>query len=153
MIPSRYPQDLGERLALVEASLGSALSASRVFLPGQLRPITDFNDADLLRSVVQTAPTSEGDYLDAAAPESVAKNGILQLLVVGQLRVAENADRRNLQAAELALVEELKAWTRSPPAGVRLRLSRVDFSQLADFPHGWIVATVSVGPQRQNVKP
>lgn len=148
MIPGPFIDDLDQRMAALGAGLVAAMPNRHVHID-TLRAYTDYPDEQLATGVVHLVQDAEQDYSNALGME--AKLGTLRLMLTGQLRVAEDADRASLASAERALAAEIKTWCRSGVTGLRLRLERIQFSRCASFPYGWVVAYVAAGPQRDNV--
>ena len=135
---------MDDRLDAVEASLASALS-TRV-ISRALKHYTDQTDDDLTAGVVTIVSAGEGDYNKGLG--MVAREGTQRILLIGHLSVAETTGGKDIEAAELDLIEEIKAWVRQPITGMSLRLDNVQHSRQLEHPYGWLVAYIDIGPPR-----
>lgn len=150
MIPGPFIDDLDQRMAALGAALVAAMPDRHVFVD-TLQPFTDYSDAQLTTGVVQLVQDREQDYHNGIGMEG--RLGTLRTLVYARLRVADNAERATLAAAERELAAAVKTWCRTGVTGLRLRLESIQFSRGLDFPYGWLAAYVAAGPQRDNVTP
>lgn len=112
---------------------------TRSFLPLALRP-----QEQLLQGVLTLINRGEKGYANYSGRE--AQLGKLDVLLIGQLRLAGDPTGLQVEQAELALAEEVKAFLRAPlPAGVRECLAS-GFAQSGQLetPGGWIVFDMEV---------
>lgn len=126
------------RVAAVADSIAAALTAravTRDFLDLGQAP-----DAELVAGRVTVLAMGEGECEEDVAGTDVT--GWLSLLVLGQLRVAENTTPRAVEQAENALAEELKAWAVGTALAVRLKGFRQ--SGQLEHPYGWIAMEMEV---------
>ena len=126
------------RVAAVAASIDTALAArvvTRDFLD-----LGQASDADLLAGRVTVLAMGEGEYEEDVAGTDVT--GWLSLLVIGQIRVAEDTTPLAVEQAENALAEELKAWAVGTSLAVRLKGFRQ--SGQLEHPYGWIAMEMEV---------
>jgi len=138
---SRMDDRLAAFRAAIEA-IGSPLAA-RVHKPNLVH-YTEHSDVDLTTGVIISVSAGEGDYYQA--PGMIAKEGTHKVLLIGHCRVAETANPADIEALELDMIEEVKAFLRLPIAGMSLRLDRVEHSRQLEFPYGWFVAFVDLLP-------
>lgn len=137
---------MDDRLDAIAAALTTALS-TRV-IKRSLVHYTDHADADLAAGVVTLLSAGEGGYSNGLG--MTAKEGTHKLLLIGHLQLAESADGEAIEAAEIDLIEEIKAFVRSGVTGTSLRLENVIHSRQLERPYGWIVAYIDAGPPRRN---
>jgi hypothetical protein len=126
----------------VEA-LNALVEGLQAACPGRVvgrsfRPMAQIPDEELLQGVLTVTLRGEFDWANYRGRE--AQLGTLQVILLGQLRVAENADRVTVEDAELAMANEIKAFLGSPlPSPVRSCLAP-GYSQSGqmDYPYGWL---------------
>lgn len=135
---------MDDRLDALQAALAAALPA-RV-IKRSLLHYTDHEPAELAAGVVTIVSGGEGDYNKGLG--MVAREGVQRVILVGHVQVAEGAAGAVVEAAEIDLIEELKAWARAPIAGMSLRLDSVQQSRQLENPYGWLVAYLDIGPPR-----
>lgn len=126
------------RVAAVVAALQAAL-AGRV-VTRDFRDLGVVPDADLLAGRVCVLGLGEGEYEETIDGADVT--GWLSLLVIGQLRVAEDAAPSAVEQAENALAQEIKAWAVGTALAVRLKGFRQ--SGQLEHPYGWIAMDMEV---------
>lgn len=141
--------DTAARLAAFEASLVTALP-TRVVEPG-FTPAALRSADDLTAGVVNVVVASEQDY--GRGFGSTAINQTTEVLLICHLQVDELANCASRSAlttavrtAELALLAEIKAFCRTPIAGLEVLLQSVELSRQLEAPFGWLVATVEMRP-------
>ena len=135
---------MDDRLDALEASLAAALPTRTI--KRSLMHYTDHTDTELAAGVVMLVSGGEGDYNKGLG--MVAREGVQRVLLVGHLKVAEDAAGAVVEAAELDLIEEIKAWARTNVPGMSLRLDSVQHSRQIENPYGWLVAYLDAGPPR-----
>jgi len=136
---------MDDRLDAIETSLIQVLQ-TRV-ISRDLKHYTEQTDADLTAGVVTIVSSGEKDYSKDLG--MAARDGTQSVLLVGHLRIAEGMGGKAVEAAELDLIEEIKAWMRAGVTGMSLHLNNVQHSRQLDNPYGWIVAYVDAGPPSQ----
>lgn len=137
---------MDDRLDAVAASLAIALP-TRV-IKRSLLHYTDHSPVDLAAGVVTLLSAGEGNYSKGLG--MVAREGVQQMILIGHLKLAESAAGVDVEAAEIDLIEEIKAWARNRIAGLSLRLDSVQHSRQLEKPYGWVVAFLDVGPPSAN---
>lgn len=148
MLPSVI-EDTAERVAAFEAALAAALS-TRVVAPG-FAPSSLRTAEELAAGVVNVTLRDEGDYGQGRG--TTARGATTRLDLICHLQVASpaNCSRSALasavRAAELSLLEEVKAFCRSRPIpGIEVLLTEAAFSQQLEAPLGWAVITIELKP-------
>ncbi len=132
------------------ANLRNALkSAMQIAMPTRIvtRDFKDFADreqADLEAGVVSIIGNGEKDY--APILSRAAELGTVPFVVVGQVKLAEDAAPSAVEDAEDLLAEELKAFCRAPGDDLLGGISFLGFRQSGqmDAPYGWIAADIEV---------
>ncbi len=135
---------IDDRLDAIEAALRSALP--RRIVTRSLKHYDEHSPADLRTGVVTLVSAGESQYDGRLGME--ATRGTLRILLVGHLKVEEESGGVAIEAAELDLVEDIKAFVRGGVTGMSLRLDNVQHSRQLEHPYGWLVAYVDVGPGR-----
>lgn len=135
---------MDDRLDALAAALAAALPTRTV--KRSLLHYTEHSAAELAAGVVTLVSAGEGDYNKGLG--MVAREGVQRVVLIGHLKVAEGAPGATVEAAELDLIEELKAWARLPSPGMSLRLDSVQHSRQLENPYGWVVAYLDIGPPR-----
>lgn len=117
-------QDVADGLAAAYP----ARIVTRDFVDPMQRP-----DADVTTGLF-TVLTLGADELDAV----LEQRGQARLLIVGQVKVAEDTDPHLVEDAELQLFHELREFAEAPGAGLcPFYLQNVAFSAQLDHPYGW----------------
>lgn len=129
-------------LEALRVGLAAALPSrlvTRSFLPHARR-----SQDDLVKGVVTLINKGEGDYPKTMGRE--AQLGTLDVLLIGQLMVAGDPSGLQVEQAELALAEEIKAFMRGTmPAGVRdCTVNSFAQSGQLEVPCGWVVFELEV---------
>lgn len=141
MIPQQTDH-IGQRKQALMTAMEEAM-ATRVIV-GQLKNFQEYSDEDLAKGVVQVISDAETGYSEE--PGMTAREGTLSVIVVGHLRVAENTEPAAIEAAETALIEELKAFVRAGVAGATVLLDEARGSRQTEHPYGWIFARLRLAP-------
>lgn len=133
--------ELTDLMAALHAQLTTAMPTRVVS-----RDFVDFSqrkEADLLAGVVTVIAQGEREYSDVIG--RAAQGGTLGVILVGQVKVAENAAPSAVEDAEFALVGELKAFCLAvaPPLGALVLRSFRQSGQL-EHPYGWIAAEMEM---------
>jgi hypothetical protein len=114
------------------------------------RHYTEHEETDLEKGVVMLVSDGEGDYKPTRAASAAAKEGVHSFLVIGHLKADDDAEPQATEAAELDLIEEIKAFARIPIPGLSLRLTRTQHSRQMEHPYGWVVAFLEARPPVEN---
>lgn len=138
---------MDERLDAIETALVAELSTRTI--KRDLLTFTDHTDAEIDAGVVTIVSAGEKDYNNGLGME--AKEGAHQVLLIGHLRVAEGTTGKDIEAVELDLAEEIKAFVRTGVADMSLKLNSIQHSRQLDHPYGWLVANIDAGPPRANI--
>lgn len=140
---------MDDRMDAIAQSLSGALSTR--IIKRSLLPYTDHSAQEIAAGVVTVISAGEGNYNKGLG--LVARDGHQSVLLIGHLKLAEGEPGQAIEAAELDLIEEIKAWVRAPGIeGLSLRLDHVQHSRQLDNPFGWIVAALEAGPPRSTVR-
>lgn len=143
MLPQRLDR-IDDKLDALQTALIAALPPGRIVDIGFV-PYTDREIAELSAGVVNIVAAGEGDYHNGLG--MAAKEGTLQVLLIGHLQVAETGTRAALQQVEIDLAEEIKSFVRTGGvAGMTVLLDRIEQSRLLEHPYGWVVAFLELGP-------
>lgn len=109
------------------------------------RDLKDFGDrarADLLKGIFSIVSLGEDGFADYMGRE--ADLGTVNLIIVGQIELAESAAPSAIEDAEFSMIEDLKDFCRGalaiPITGLYLKRWRQ--SGQLDAPYGWISAEV-----------
>lgn len=128
--------ELSDRMELLKTSLATA-APSRIVT----RSLKDFGgrkQAELeagIYTIISRRESEYSNYLGRMA--SFGKKG---LLILGQVKVAENSEPVDSEDAEGVMIDEIKAFVRDLPAGLGdMTLERVTQSAQLDHPYGWVV--------------
>ncbi len=94
--------------------------------------------ADLLAGVLTLVSSGEGNYQNLNG--RLGLDAIARAALIGQIKVAENAESLAIEQAELTLFEEVLNALRTGPDALRC-LDLKDFRQSAqlEHPYGWFV--------------
>lgn len=71
---------------------------------------------------------------------------MLDLIVVGQIELFENASGEEVEEAELAMAREVKTLVQRQLRGPLMRITRVDHSAQLEAPYGWVSLAIECGP-------
>lgn len=127
--------ELGERMALILSSFAATVPA-RV-TTRDLKPFEQRSDAELVAGIYTLVSVGEGDYANYNGREM--QDGRQRMLLIGQIKVAENATPSAVEDAEFALRDEVKAFVRALPAPLcTLLVTGFRQSAQAEHPYGWI---------------
>jgi hypothetical protein len=142
---------MDDRLAAFRAAIVAAGSplAARVHKPN-LMHYTAHSEAELTQGVIISVSAGEGNY-HQASEGMIAKEGTHRVLLIGHCRVAETATPSAIEALEINMIEEVKAFLRLPIPGMSLNLESVEHSRQLELPYGWFVAFIELLPPRTNV--
>ena len=108
------------------------------------RPLAQCKAADLVTGILTLVNRGERNYANYLGRE--AQLGTLDVLLIGQLKVADTAAPLAIEQAELALAEEVKGFLQAPaPAGVTECLAQ-SFAQSGQLetPFGWVIFELEV---------
>lgn len=127
--------EIGDRLNLIKTTLAAALPTRIV-----TRDLLDFaarQHSELQAGIYTLVSKSEGGYQNLNG--RAAMDGAQRMFLAGQLVLTEAALPSEVEDAELAMVDEIKAFLRAlPPALCRLQMTGYRQSQQMDVPYGWI---------------
>jgi hypothetical protein len=126
---------LAEKMAAIVAALGTACPTRTV--TRDMKDFADRSSSELTAGVLTLVSLGEGGYRNYNGRE--AMDGRHRMLLVGQVAVSEVSDPSDVEDAEFALVEEVKAFVRALPPGL-CSLSMTGFRQSgqAEAPYGWV---------------
>ncbi|WP_374349633.1 hypothetical protein [Chitinimonas sp.] len=123
------------RLEALKSALASALPARRV-----TRAWCDSNlrtHSELSAGIYTLIARRESEYADYPGRE--AQLGTLELALIGQIQLAEKASGLDVERAELAMLDEIKAFVGNLPAGLgNLALREAQQSGQIEAPYGWV---------------
>ncbi len=139
---------MDDRMDAVAASLTAALTTRHV-KRSWLKNYDEHTPQELADGVVMLISAGEGQYKDG--PGMTALEGQHRMILVCHLKVSETSQPQDVEAAELDLIEEIKAWARVGVAGVGLSVVRVEHSRQLEHPYGWAVVYLDAGPPDSNL--
>ncbi len=128
--------ELSVRMVAIRDALAAQLPA-RVVTRRWL-PLSSRREEDLAAGIYTVVSQGESDYPNFNGFE--ARDGKHRILVVGQLKLAESAAPEDIEDAEFAMVEEVKAFVRALPEALCCLLLR-GFTQSGQLeaPYGWVL--------------
>lgn len=132
---------LDTRLDAIAASLTAALPDRIV--SRTLKHLSAQAASDLDRGIVMLVSAGEGDFVGPAGQP--AFEGVQHIMLVVHLKVAEGSPASDVEAAELSLIEEIKAWMRTGIEGLWLAPTRIEHSRQLEAPYGWAVIFADAG--------
>lgn len=101
-------------------------------------------EADLLAGVLTVVANRERGYANYRGRE--ADLGKLAVLVVGQLKLPEDALPSEVEDAEFAFAEEVKAFLQATLPVQAVDLLETRFSGQLEAPYGWFAMEMEVWP-------
>ncbi|MDD3675804.1 hypothetical protein [Thauera propionica] len=129
----------GELKAVMEA-LGASLAASCPgrFVSRDFLPLGQRTADELEAGILAVAALGESGFANYRGRE--ADLGTLRVVIVGQIKVADESPPHVLEDAEFAFAEQVKAWLGMPMlAPVRQCLARsYRQSGQLEHPYGWV---------------
>lgn len=129
-------------MSVIGTILNSAKAALATAAPARVitRSYQDFAERD-------QADLTAGVYtlMNKGQTEMVRYQDHLQVLLVGQVLVAEDAAGETLEEAELAMVDEVRRFTEGAQ-GARITITGWRQSQQLERPYGWVAFDLDVGP-------
>ncbi len=139
--------ELSVRLNAIVAALAAMYPlrvATREYLDFALRA-----EADLLKGVYTLVSEGEDGYTNVAGYN--AQDGVQHLMLYGQLALAPAANEEPtgvaIEDAELAMVDEVKAFCRGLPESLcQINLVAFRQSQQLEKPYGWIACVLEYRP-------
>lgn len=140
-------EHIGERLAAIEAGLKAALPQRTI--KRALLHFSEHSAAELKRGVLMVVGDIEQGYRNS--PGLISKDGVLSVLLIAHLQVGDAASKLELETAEIALAEEIKAFCRSGVAGLTLKPKSLQLSRQLAHPQGFVVAQIEAWPLNSNV--
>lgn len=140
---------LSEKLAALEASLKQGLPGRHI-LRG-CEPVADRTAQEVNDGVINLVLDREHSY--AKGRGRVAQEGTLDVMLIGYVTVDETtAIKADLQDAEAAMGEQLKDWVRNTGIdGFDVELDHIQLSRQLEFPYGWVIVALKLGPPQTNV--
>jgi len=105
--------------------------------------------ADLKKGVLMLVSNGEGQY--SKNPGMIAKNGLHEFILIGHLKVDDQAKPAEVEAAELDMAENVKSFIRSGVKGMELYLDDIQNSWQQEFPYGWIIVRLTAGSPGQTI--
>ncbi len=133
---------LDDRRDAVEAALTTALPG-RV-IAKELKHYSQHTNADLQKGVLAMITDAEDRY--SSSPGMVGREGVHRFTLVGHVRPSASAGPREVENAELAMIEDVKAFVRTSVPGLVLRMVRARTSRQAVAPYGFIVCEIEAWP-------
>lgn len=124
----------------VKTSLAAALPA-RVVRRGLVDP-AQADRADLLAGLVCVVARGGGRFANYMGREG--QLGTLQVGLVGFLLVEEDTEPQAIEAAELALLDDLLLWTRYPNGVGSALPQEWRQSEQLEHPYGWLLLGLEV---------
>ena len=101
------------------------------------RDLLDFGQRDCTAGVYTLVSNGEGGYQNLNGRE--AMDGTQRILLVGQIQLGEDVAPSAIEDAELAMVDEIKAFLRARPSTiVQWYMTGCRQSQQMDAPFGWV---------------
>lgn len=126
--------ELADRMSAIATGLAAACPARVV-----TRHYADFakrKPADLDKGILTLVSLGEDGYQNLRG--RAAQDGRHNMILLAQIKLAEKSTGDQVEAAEFALVEEVKAFLRELPAGLAcLEMTGFRQSGQQDAPFGW----------------
>lgn len=138
---------MDDRMDAIHAALVAALP-TRVVKRSYFRHFSEHEEAELAAGVVMLISAGEGEY--ARGRGMIAREGTHKFLLIGHLKADDDSAPRDIEEAELDLIEEIKAFVRVPAPGLSLYLAQAQHSRQLEHPYGWVVAYLEAGAPSQN---
>jgi len=138
---------MDDRMDAVEAALRAALTSRHISRSYQ-RHYGEFSAEQLQQGVVQLISSGESGYQTGLG--MVAREGTHNMLLVCYLVLDESSAPQETEAAELALIEEIKAFVRTGVDGTHLVLDKALHSRQQEHPYGWVVAYIEARPTAES---
>src|SRR3990167_426890 len=127
--------EISTRMALIKTLLAAALPLRIV-----TRDLLDFGqrtNTELTAGIYTLVSNGEGGYENLNGRE--AMDGTQRILLVGQVQLGEDVVPSAIEDAELAMVDEIKAFLRARPSTiVQLYMTGFRQSKQMDAPFGWV---------------
>jgi|GEM_PF-3681876 len=112
----------------------------------QFKTLQTHSNDELTQGVIMLLVDSEGQYSDRMG--MIGKDGVLRLIVVYHLRVAEDDPASAVEDAEVTFIEEMKAFCRTGVTGMSLLPQEFRFSQQRNHPYGFVAGMIhAVSPR------
>lgn len=138
---------MDDRMDAIHAALVAALPG-RVVKRSFFKHFSEHEEAELAAGVVMLISAGEGEY--ARGRGMVAREGVHKFQLIGHVKSDDDSEPQATEAAELDLIEEIKAFMRVPVPGMSLYLAQVQHSRQLEHPYGWVVALLEAGAPNQN---
>jgi hypothetical protein len=127
--------ELSTRMVAIRDALAAACPARVV--TRAWRPLTKRRPEELAAGIYCVVSQSEGDYPNLNGYE--ARDGKHRILLIGQFQLPESAAPDEVEDAEFAMVEEVKAFVRALPESLCcLLLTGFAQSGQLEAPFGWV---------------
>lgn len=137
-------KDTKARLDALEAML-IAQMPTRV-IKRSLKHFTEQDATELASGILTIVKASEDGYANQRG--MVTKEATTKTLLIAHLKVAEGTDSQQIETAELAMEKELKNAIETGITGLSFTLERIESSRQLEYPYGWFIAFVNMGPPR-----
>ena len=139
---------MGAGMPLADA-LNALKNGIAVAMPARVvtRDLLSFDlrqESDLLAGVLTVLASREGRYANYRGRE--AQMGRLNVVVVGQLKLAEDALPSEVEDAEFAFAEEVKDFLAGSLPVADVQLIETRFSGQLEAPYGWFAMDWEVWP-------
>lgn len=136
------PGELTSALEALEAGLAAACPGryvSRSFKPLPLR-----TEEELTAGVFSVISRGASRFANYRGREGDL--GTLRVVIVGQVKVAEDADQKAIEDAEFAMIEQVTAFVQAPLLSPLRQCLPVEYSQSAqlEHPYGWVAIECEV---------
>lgn len=126
-----------------------AFFTSRVIKRSLFKHFDDHDKSDIEKGVIMILSRGEAGYKNGLG--MTAKEGILTVLFVCHIKLAESATGLEIEKAEGAMIEEIKSFLRVGVPGMSLKPDRIDQSQQLAHPYGWVVAKLRAEPPQHGI--
>ena len=140
------PDTTNNRLDLLKTSLQGVVDAagSHRVVTRDFTPLENHSHDELERGIWSLVVIDESEFIYLTGGQS--DQGALNVMAIGHLAVRNDQLGSDVEAAELAMVSEIKELINSPlPADIcGLRLLKWRISGQLATPFGWVTATLQI---------
>jgi len=143
----QWIERIDDRAAAIVASLTAALPAR--IIKRSLLPFDQHAPGELDAGVVMVVSDGESQYSQNLG--MTAKSGKHAILLICHLQVAETTEPLAIELAEMALLEEIKAWLRTGVPGMSFDIDVAQHSRQLEHPYGWVVVKINAIPPKTNI--
>jgi len=137
---------IDDRLAVIVPALTAAFDANGTYpfrhVTRNRNELQQQDEAQLEQGIIIVLAAAESDYSQQLG--KVARDGKLELVLIGHLRVAEDAAKSEIEDREIALIEDLKSFFRGGTAGLSYQVNEFRSSLQLYHPYGFIVGSVLI---------